>query len=64
MIKDFEIWYVYKLDSTQNIFSWYNEDGIEYRLGITHPQYSFNIWVDQSTPDISYNLNSIDFFTI
>jgi len=63
MIKDFEIWDIYEMDS-ENIFSWYNEDDIEYRLDIAYTQYSFNIWVNQQTPDISYDLNSIRWFTI
>ena len=64
MIKDFEIWHVYRSDNTKNIFSWFNKEGVEYRLGITPPLNYFNIWVDQRTPDIKNDFNSIKFFTI
>jgi len=64
MIKDFEIWNVYPSDNTKEIFIWFNEDKVEYRLGIASPNFYFNIWVDQRTPDIGNDFNSIKFFTI
>jgi len=64
MIKDFEIWNAYPSDNTKNIFSWFNEDKVEYRLSIASPYYYFNIWVDQRTPDIGNYFNSIKWFTI